>query len=212
MYVAREAPPQPWRSARLRDAQGEVLLLGNGEALFLDNDESATYIEAMMDPNSEKWQVAMRFEIDSMGENQVRNLVYPPNGVRPIECKWIYKKKDIDGNVHIYKGWLVAKGFWQVQGVDYDKTFSPVAMLKYIRIILAIVAYFDCEICQMDVKIAFLNGNLDKDMYMIQPEGFIDPINVGKICKLQKSIYGLKQASWSWIICFDEVVKGFGFH
>jgi ribosomal protein L24E len=87
--VAREAPPQPRRSARLREAQGEVLLLGNGEVLFLDNDKSATYIEVMMDPDSEKWQVAMRSEIDSMGENQVRNLVYPPNGVRPIECKWI---------------------------------------------------------------------------------------------------------------------------
>jgi hypothetical protein len=85
-------------------------------------------------------------------------------------------------------------------------------MLKSIRIILAIAAYFGYEIWQMDVKTTFLNGNLDEDVYMIQPEGFVDSINAGKICKLQKSIYRLKQASQSWNICFDEVVKGFGFH
>jgi hypothetical protein len=83
-------------------------------------------------------------------------------------------------------------------------------MLKSIRIILAIAAYFDYEIWQMDVKTTFLNGNLDEDVYMIQPEGFVDPTNAGKLCKLQKSIYGLKQASRSWNIHFDDVVKGFG--
>jgi hypothetical protein len=145
--VARETPPQPRRSARLREARQEVLLLGNEEVLLLDNVEPATYAEAMMDPDSEKWQVAMRSEIDSMGENQVWNLVDPPDGVRPIECKWIYKKKkDMDGNVNIYNARLVAKGFRQVQGVDYDETFSPVVLLKSIRIILAIATYFDYEI------------------------------------------------------------------
>ena len=116
-----------------------------------------------------------------MKENQVWNLVDPLDGVRTIECKWIYKKKDMNGNVHIYKARLVAKGFWQVQGVDYDETFSPVAMLKSLRIILAIAEYFDYEIYQMDVKTAFLNGNLTEDVYMMQPEGFVDPTNAGKI-------------------------------
>jgi hypothetical protein len=89
----------------------------------------------------------MRSEIDSISENQVWNLVDPPDGVRPIKSKWIYKKKkDMDGNVHVYKAQLVAKGFRQVQGIDYGETFSPVAMLKSIRIILAIAAYFDYEI------------------------------------------------------------------
>jgi hypothetical protein len=100
-----------------------------------------------MDPDSEKWQSAMKSEIDSMGDNQVWNLVDPPNCVKAIECKWIYeKKKDMDGNVRIYKALLVTKGFRQVQGVDYDETFSPVAILKSIRIILAIAEYFDYEI------------------------------------------------------------------
>jgi hypothetical protein len=100
---------------------------------LLDDDEPVTYAEAMMDPDSEKWQSAMRSEIDSMSENQVWNLVDQPDGVNPIECKWIYKKKkDMDGNVHVYKARLVAKGFWQVQGIDYDETFLLVAMLKSI--------------------------------------------------------------------------------
>lgn len=213
--VAAEETPQPRRSERACRATNRMNLLVTGERdiLVLDNDDPLTYTEAMMGPDSEKWQSAMRSEIDSMGDNQVWNLVDPPDGVRPIESKWIYKKKrDMDGNVHVYKARLVTKGFRQVQGVDYEETFSPVAMLKSIQIILAIAAYFDYEIWQMDVKTAFLNGNLDEDVYMIQPEGFVDLTNAGKICKLKKSIYGLKQASRSWNIRFDEAVKGFGFH
>jgi hypothetical protein len=139
-------------------------------------------------------------------------LVDPIDGVRPISCKWVFKKKtDKDENVHIYKPPLVAKGFKQNYGFGYDETFSPIMMLKSVLILLAIAAYFDYKIWQMDVKIAFLNGNLTKDVYMTQPEGFVDPKHAGKICKLQKSIYGLKQASRNWNLRFDEVVKGFGF-
>ena len=138
-----------------------------------------------MGPDSEKWQVAMKSEIESMYENQVWNLVDPPDGVRPIECKWIYKKKtDADGNITVYKARLVAKGFRQIQGIDYGETFSPVAMLKSVRILLVIAAYFDYEIWQMDVKTAFLNGKLTEDVYMTQPEGFDDPASAGKVCKL----------------------------
>ena len=120
-------------------------------------------------------------------------MVDPPEGVKPIECKWIIKwKTDEDGNLTVYKARLVAKGFWQVQGVDYDETFSPVVMLKSIRILLAVAAYFDYEIWKMDVKTAFLNGYLEEDVYMIQPEGFVSPEDAGKVCKLQRAIYGLK--------------------
>jgi hypothetical protein len=141
----------------------------------------------MVDPDSVKWQEAMKSEIESMRENQVWNLIDPPNGVKTIECKWIYKKKkDMDGNVNIHIARLVVKGFRQVQGVDYNEAFSPIAMLKSVRIILAIAAYFDYEIWQMDVKTAFLNGNMTEDVYMMQPEGFVDPTNVGKICKLSQ--------------------------
>ena len=84
-------------------------------------------------------------------------------------------------------------------------------MHKSIRILLAIASYFDYEIWQMDVKTAFLNGNIEEELYMVQPEGFVDPKDARKVCKLQRSIYGLKQASRSWNLCLDEVIKGFGF-
>ena len=116
-----------------------------------------------------------------------------------------------DGNVIISKARLVAKGFRQIQGVDYDETFSPVAMLKSVRIMFAIAANFDYEIWQMDVKTAFLNGKIEEELYMIQPKGFVDIKDANKVCKLQRSIYGLKQASRSWNLHFDEVIKDFGF-
>ena len=111
----------------------------------------------------------------------------------------------------IYKARLVAKGYRQVQGVDYNETFSPVAKLKSVRIMLAIVAFYDYEIWQMDVKTAFLNGYLKQELYMMQPEGFVNPKSAKKMCKLQWSIYGPVQASRSWNIRFDELIKAYGF-
>ena len=100
-------------------------------------------------------------------------LVDLPDDRQAIENKWIFKKKtDADGNITVYKARLVAKGFRQVQGVDYDETFSPVAMLKSVRIILAIAAFY--VIWQMDVKTAFLNRFLKEELYMMQPEGFLN--------------------------------------
>jgi hypothetical protein len=164
--------------------------------LLLDNDEPMTCMEAMMGPDSKKWLGAMESEIQSIDDNQVWNLVDPIDGVRPIGCKWVIKKKtDKDRNVHIYKARLVTKGFKQIHGIDYDETFSLVTMLKSNRILLPIAAYFDYDIWQIDVKMFFLNGNLTEDAYMTQLEGFVDPKYAGKICKLEKSIYGLKEAS-----------------
>ena len=100
------------------------------------------------------------------------------------------------GNVITYKARLVAKGYKQRQGIDFDETFSPVAMLKLIRILLVVVAYYDYEILQMDVKTTFLNDDLVEDVYMTQLEGF-ESIDSQKVCKLQRSIYGLMQASRS---------------
>ena len=118
-----------------------------------------------------------------MYENKVWTLDLPDDR-KAIENKWIFKKKtDADGNVTVYKAWLVAKGFRQLQGVDYDETFSPVAMLKSVRM-LAIAAFYDYEIWQMDVKTAFLNEFLKEELYMMQPEGFVDPKGDNKVCKL----------------------------
>ncbi|KAK8547477.1 hypothetical protein V6N12_031614 [Hibiscus sabdariffa] len=135
------------------------LVTTNGDVILVDQDEPKTYQEAVASPDSKKWLEAMRSEMDSMSENQLWILVEPPEGIKPIGCKWVFKKKtDMDGNVQTYKGRLVAKGFRQIHGVDYDETFSPVAMFKSIRILLAVAAFHDYEIWQMDVKTAFLNG------------------------------------------------------
>ncbi|NWD34177.1 hypothetical protein HX793_30735, partial [Pseudomonas reactans] len=179
---------------------------------LINLDEPANYQEAVAGPESAKWKEAMDSEIKSMYDNQVWNLVDNVPGRKTVGCKWIFKKKtDMDGKVHTFKARLVAKGFTQTPGVDYDETFSPVAKIKSIRIMLAIAAFHDYEIWQMDVKTAFLNGKLTEDVYMNQPEGFVDAKYPNKVCKLERSIYGLKQASRSWNLCFHEKVKEFGF-
>ena len=108
------------------------------------------------------------------------------------------------------KARLVAKGYPQRQGIDYDKTFSPIAILKSIRILLTITGHYDCEVWKMDVKVAFFNGNLFEEVYLTQTEDFISE-NDSKVCELQRSIYGLKPSSRSWNIQFDETIKEFGF-
>jgi hypothetical protein len=109
---------------------------------LLDNDEPMTYTEGMVGPNSEKWLRAMESEIESMHDNQVWNLVDPINRVRPISCKRVIKKKtDKDETVHIYKARLVAKGFKEIHGIDYDETLTPIVMLKFVQILLAIAAH-----------------------------------------------------------------------
>ncbi|KAL0308958.1 UNVERIFIED_CONTAM: Retrovirus-related Pol polyprotein from transposon RE2 [Sesamum radiatum] len=115
----------------------------------------------------------MKFEMDSMSSNQVWTLVDRPKGVRPVRYKWVYKRKiGVDGEVTTFKARLVAKGYTQRPGVDFEETFSPVAMAKSIRIMLVIAAWYDYEIWQMDVKTAFLNGFVEEEIYMDQPEGF----------------------------------------
>ena len=133
-----------------------------------------------MSPNSEKWIQTMKSEMQSMDDNQVWNLVDQPEGAKVIGCKWVHKIK----HYMTFKYRLVAKGFKQTPGIDYDETFSPVVMLKSIRILLAIDAYYDYKIWQMNVKTAFLNGNLLEDVYMTQPEGFVDPKYPNRVCKL----------------------------
>ncbi|GJX17413.1 retrotransposon protein, putative, ty1-copia subclass [Tanacetum coccineum] len=117
----------------------------------------------------------------------------------------------MDGAVHTFKSRLVAKGFTQTYGVDYEETFSLVADIRAIRILIAIVAFYDYKIWQMDVKTAFLNGHLSEEVYMMQPEGFVNPKDPNHVCKLKRSIYGLKQASRQRNKRFDDEIKKFGF-
>ncbi|GJZ65420.1 putative RNA-directed DNA polymerase [Tanacetum coccineum] len=128
-----------------------------------------------------------------------------PNDIKLVGCKWVYKTKlDPKGNIERYKARLVAKGYTEKKGIDYNETFSPVSRKDSLRIVMALVAHYDVELHQMDVKTAFLNGDLHKDVYMTQPEGFM-------VCKLKRSIYPLKHASRQWYLKFYEVMSKFQF-
>ncbi|GJW13561.1 putative RNA-directed DNA polymerase [Tanacetum coccineum] len=173
-------------------------------------NEPANYKEAMASLEAAKRKEAMKSKIYSMYDNQVSNLIDTTPGLKTVGCKWIFKKKtDIDGKVHIYKARLVAKGYTQTHMIDYEETFSPVAKIKSIRIMLAITAFNDYEIWQRDVKTAFLNEKLIEDVFMAQLEGFENEKYSKRVCKLQKAIYRLKQASRSWNLYFHEKVTQF---
>ena len=178
--------------------------------MLLDHDEPANYEEAMMSPDSAKWLEAMKSEIGSMYENKVWTLVELPDDRQAIENKWIFKRKmDTDGSVTIYKARLVAKGFRQVQGVDYDEIFSLVAVLKSARIMLAIATFY--EIWQTDVKTAFLNGFLKEELYMMQPKVLSILKVLTKCASSSDPSMELVQASRSWNIRFDELIKAYSF-
>ena len=171
-----------------------------------------TYAKAVSCPQSELWLDAMRDEIQSMRHNGVWELVELPEGHRPIGCKWVYKtKRDPKGKIEKFKARLVAKGFTQREGVDYEATFSPVSSKDSFRVIMALVAHFDMELHQMDVKTAFLNGDLNEEVYMMQPEGFEANDSGTLVCRLKKSIYGLKQDSRQWYLKFHSVVTSYVF-
>ncbi|KAL9273839.1 Retrovirus-related Pol polyprotein from transposon TNT 1-94-like protein, partial [Drosera capensis] len=168
--------------------------------------------EAMESSKSQKWIDAMNDEIKSMSDNDVWELVSLPEGVKPIGCKWIFKtKKDSEGNIMRFKARLVAKGYTQKEGIDFKETFSPVSSKDSFRIIMALVAHFDLKLHQMDVKTAFLNGDIEETIYMQQPENFVSGDPKKMVCKLKKSIYGLKQASRQWYHKFNNVISSFGF-
>ncbi|GJW34340.1 putative RNA-directed DNA polymerase [Tanacetum coccineum] len=218
MEVEGFEPPQEEvipirRSERTHQAPDHLCLNVEAEEHSLgDLNEPTSYKATMLDSESNKWIDAMNAEIQSMMDNMVWVLVDLPPGYKTVGSKWIFKKKtDMDGIVHTYKARLVAEGYTQLYGVDYEETFSPVADIRAIRILISITAYYDYEIWQMDVKTSFLNGYLDEDIYMVQLEGFVDPNHPRKVCKLQRSIYGLKQAARSWNKRFDEEIKSFGF-
>ncbi|GJZ01780.1 retrotransposon protein, putative, ty1-copia subclass [Tanacetum coccineum] len=148
-----------------------------------DLGKPANYKAALLDPKSDKWLNAMNVEMQSMKDNEVWELVdLPPDG-KTVGHKWLFKKKtDIDRAVHTYKAHLVAKGFTQTPGIDYEETFSPIAEIRTITILIAIAAFYDYEIWQIDVKTVFLNGYLNEE-----------------------------QASRQWNKRFDDEIKKFGF-
>ena len=179
----------------------------------IDNAEPRTYEEAIGSLEKSRWLNAMNDEMESLVKNRTWSLVKKPEKQKLIACKWIFKIKDGDGQNEPprYKARLVAKGFTQREGIDYNEIFSPVVKYKTIRIILALVTFYDLELEQLDVKTAFLYGDLDETIYMSQPEGFISKANPSHVCLLKKSLYGLKQAPRQWYKRFDTFITSLGF-
>ena len=165
----------------------------------LDADEPTTYAEAMSRPDADLWLAAIKAEYQSLQTTGTYRLTRLPAGRQAIGCKWVFKiKRHADGSIDRYKARLVAKGFSQKEGLDYKETFAPVAKFASIRTMLALAAHQDYEIHQMDVKTAFLNGDLDVEIYMRQPEGFVAEGQEELVCRLHKSLYGLRQAGRAW--------------
>ncbi|KAL0303823.1 UNVERIFIED_CONTAM: Retrovirus-related Pol polyprotein from transposon TNT 1-94, partial [Sesamum radiatum] len=162
---------------------------------YLVEEDPKTYVEAITSIDSGFWKEAIKNELDSIMTNHTWDLVDLPIGSKPIKCKWIFKKKiKPDGSIDKFKARLVVVGYTQKEGIDYFDTYSPVTKIATIRTLVAISAINGLMIHQMDVKTAFLNGDLEEEIYMEQPEGFIVPGLERKVCKLRKSLYGLKQA------------------
>ncbi|CAA6656933.1 unnamed protein product [Spirodela intermedia] len=153
----------------------------------------------------------MEEEMASIEENRTWSLVDLPHGRRAIGLKWVYKvKRDENGAVAKYKARLVVKGYAQRQGIDYDEVFAPVARLDTVRLLIALAAHEGWEVHHMDVKSAFLNGDLKEEVYVEQPAGFISTGNEHKVFKLKKALYDLHQAprpgtrSWTKRCCRSD--------
>jgi len=166
----------------------------------VDDDVPSTYREAVSYSEVDQWKTAMKEEMQSLQKNETWELAQLPKGKKAIGCKWVYAKKDgfPDKKDVRYKARLVAKGYAQKEGIDYNEVFSPVVKHSSIRILLALVAQLNMELVQLDVKTAFLHGDLEEEIYMTQPEGFKVAGKEKLVCKLKRSLYGLKQSPRQW--------------
>ena len=174
--------------------------------------EPTSYKEAMSSLEARFWKEAINSEIESILQNNTWEIVELPPGSKAIGCTWVFKKKlKLYGSIDKYKVRLVAKGFTQKKGIDYFDIYSPVFRITTIKILIALASIHNLVIHQIDVKTVFLNGDLDEEIYMEQPEGFIVKGQEHKVCKLVKSLYGLKQAPKQWHEKFDKVVLEYGF-
>jgi hypothetical protein len=208
-HVLREKPqrqrrewPQDWWIATKEVERATVALL----------EEPQNIEEALTCENSKEWECAMQEEYNSFMANNTWTSVPLPVGRKHVSCKWMFKiKQGVNEEVECYKARLVARGFTQTYGMDYNKTFAPIAKFTSIRCILALAALEDMEIHQMDMKMTFLNGDFEEEIYMEQSQGFVHQGGEHFVCKLYKSLYGLKQFPRAWNQKLDKFFKSIEF-
>ena len=168
--------------------------------------------EALASSDKTKWVNAMEKEMESLHVNEVWDLVELPKDKKTVGSKWVFKtKRSANGTVERHKARLVAQGYSQRYGQDYDETFSPVVRFESLRTVIALAVQNSLKLCQMDVTTAFLNGELKEEVYMKQPEGYAIKGKENLVCKLKKSIYGLKQSPRCWNSALDCHLKKMGF-
>ena len=176
--------------------------------------EPQSLAAAKKSPDWPAWEKAIHEELDTLKAAGTWETVSPPEGANIVGSKWVFKaKKDAAGVVVRYKARLVAQGFSQVPGIDYFDTFAPVARLASIRMVLAIAAAENLEIHQIDIKGAYLNGELTDEeiVYMKQPPGYPVSSDSSEACRLLKTLYGLKQAGRHWYKKLVEIMEALGF-
>ncbi|KAE8253050.1 hypothetical protein A4X03_0g6001 [Tilletia caries] len=182
------------------EVEGMALLASQGhEARTLDGQllEPTTFAQALSREDRDEWKASMDDEYRSLIEMGTWELCHPPPGRKLIGCRWVYKvKTDPEGRAIRKKSRLVAQGFTQVEGIDYDETFAPVARLSALRMMVTLAIQLNLRLHGMDVKTAYLNGELDVDIYMRQPQGYDD--GSGRVCRLIRTLYGLKQSGRYW--------------
>ncbi|KAL5740548.1 hypothetical protein ACOSQ2_029728 [Xanthoceras sorbifolium] len=209
--IAKHKPPRKkMRPQRLADYVSFALAVAEDTNAV---GEPSTYSEAISCDDSAKWLVAMQEEVKSLHKNRTWDLVKPPKDKKIVGCKWVFKRKEGIPGVEDakYKARLVAKGYSQVHGVDFNDVFSPVVKHSSIRVLLALVAMHNLELEQLDVKTAFLYGELEETIYMQQPEGFEIEGKKDHVCLLKKLLYGLKQSPRQWYKRFDSFMVGHGY-
>ena len=203
-----EAPRRYRMLSDILDSSDEVQGFEYSGACFLAADEPKSVDDALTEAH---WREAMQAEMKSIEENRTWDVSELPAKQKAIGLKWVFKvKKDPNGNIVKYKARLVAKGYAQRHGVDFDEVFAPVARIETVRVLLALAAQDGWQVHHMDVKSAFLNGDLSETVYVQQPPGF----RVGdgdKVLKLRKALYGLKQAPRAWYAKLDRELQALGF-
>ena len=169
-------------------------------------------VEAVRSPDKVKWIQAMQKEMESLYDNDVWDLVELPPNRKTVGSKWVYKAKTgADGSIECYKAKLVAQGFSQNYGMGYDETFCPVVRQESLSMLIAVSVKNGLKLHQVDVTTAFLNGTLEEEVYMKQSEGFSKEGEEHLVCKLKKSIYGLKQSPRCWNMALDSYLRELGF-
>uniref|UniRef100_A0A2N9HEH7 Integrase catalytic domain-containing protein n=1 Tax=Fagus sylvatica TaxID=28930 RepID=A0A2N9HEH7_FAGSY len=163
--------------------------------------------------NNPRWKAAMVEEMEALQKNSTWKLVELPKDKKTVGCKWVFTvKHKADGSIERFKARLVAKGYTQTYGIDYQETFAPVAKINTIRVLLSLAANLEWPLQQFDVKNAFLHGDLEEEVYMDFPPGFSTSSESGKVCRLRKSLYGLKQSPRAWFGRFTHSMRKYGYH